>query len=178
MYCVLPAPPATWSDRHSAQPVSNTYQTGKMPKTLPADPCKVPIKRGRPQREIPYVLPPLPSKKSRLATRQKTKQKVTRAVLQNNAASLRYRRSQKLKYQQQQFQLEELFRKNARLHSTQAKLKKAISVIGTQVRQWADQGCAHCLQTSLLLQQSTFPQQPMVKIEPEAFADLKELHCN
>ena len=149
-----------------------------MPKTLPANPCRVPSKRGRPQRETPYVLPPLPAKKSRLATRQKTKQRETRALLQNNAASLRYRRSQKLKHQQQQLQLEESFRKNASLHSPQAKLKKAISVICTQVRQWADQGCAHCLQTSLLLQQSTFPQQPMVKIEPEAFADLKDLHCS
>ena len=149
-----------------------------MPKTLPANPCRVPSKRGRPQREIPYELPPLPAKKSSLTTRQKTKQRETRALLQNNAASLRYRRSQKLKHQHQQQQLEELFRKNASLHSTQAKLKKAISVIGTQVRQWADQGCAHCLQTSLLLQQSTFPQQPMVKIEPEAFADLKDLHCS
>ena len=95
-----------------------------MPKTLPVDPCRAPIKRGRPQRETPYVLPPLPSKNSCLATRQKTKQKETRALLQNNAASLRYRRSQKLKHQQQQLQFEELFRKNASLHSTKAKLKK------------------------------------------------------
>ena len=151
-----------------------------MPKTLPANPCRVPSKRGRPQRETPYVLPPLPAKKSRLATRQKTKQRETRALLQNNAASLRYRRSQKLKHQHQQQQLEELFRKNASLHSTQAKLKKTISVIASRVRQWADQGCVHCLQTALLLQQSSFPQQqqPMVKIEPDAFLDLKELHCS
>ena len=151
-----------------------------MPKTLPVDPCRVPIKRGRPQRETPYVLPPLPSKNSCLATRQKTKQKETRALLQNNAASLRYRRSQKLKHQQQQLQFEELFRKNASLHSTKAKLKKTINVIASRVRQWADQGCAHCLQTALLLQQSSFPQQqqPMVKIEPDAFLDLKELHCS
>ena len=149
-----------------------------MPKTLPVDPCRAPIKRGRPQRETPYVLPPLPSKNSCLATRQKTKQKETRALLQNNAASLRYRRSQKLKHQQQQLQFEELFRKNASLHSTKAKLKKTISVIASRVRQWADQGCAHCLQTALLLRPSSFPQQPMVKIEPEAFLDLKELHCS
>ena len=151
-----------------------------MPKTLPANPCRVPSKRGRPQREIPYELPPLPAKKSSLTTRQKTKQRETRALLQNNAASLRYRRSQKLKHQHQQQQLEELFRKNARLHSTQAKLKKTISGIASRVRQWADQGCVHCLQTALLLQQSSFPQQqqPMVKIEPDAFLDLKELHCS
>ena len=151
-----------------------------MPKTLPANPCRVPSKRGRPQRETPYVLPPLPAKKSRLATRQKTKQRETRALLQNNAASLRYRRSQKLKHQHQQQQLEELFRKNARLHSTQAKLKKTISGIASRVRQWADQGCVHCLQTALLLRQSSFPQQqqPMVKLEPDAFLDLKELHCS
>ena len=81
-----------------------------------------------------------------------------------------------MKHQQQQLQFEELFRKNASLHSTKAKLEKTINVIASRVRQWADQGCAHCLQTALLLQPSSFPQQPMVKIEPEAFLDLKELH--
>ena len=129
-----------------------------MPKTLPVDPCRAPIKRGRPRRETPYYY--------------------YYYYYYLCAASLRYRRSQKLKHQQQQLQFEELFRKNASLHSTQAKLEKTISVIASRVRQWADQGCAHCLQTALLLQPSSFPQQPMVKIEPEAFLDLKELHCS
>ena len=143
-----------------------------MPKTLPVGPFKVPAKPGRPRREAPYLLPPLPPKKSKLSIRQKIQQKVARAVQQNNAASARYRRSQSLKQEQQQLQLKQVFQRNASLHIRQAKLKGAVDAIGKKLSQLADQGCTHCVQMLLLLPQS--PSHPMVKIEPEALEDLKE----
>ena len=146
-----------------------------MPKTLPAEPFKVPPKKGRPRREAPYSLPPLPSKNSKLPTRQKVQQRAQRAILQNNAASLRYRRSQMLKREQQQLQLKAIFQSNARLHLRQAKIKAAVDAINKKVSQLAAQGCDHCLQMSLLLQQSPSPQPPMVKIEPATFVDLKDV---
>ena len=142
-----------------------------MPKTLPAEPFKVPPKKGRPRREAPYSLPPLPSKNSKLPTRQKVQQRAQRAILQNNAASLRYRRSQMLKREQQQLQIKEIFQSNARLHLRQAKIKAAVDAINKKVSQLVEQGCDHCLQTSLLLQQSPSPQPPMVKIVPSTSVD-------
>ena len=146
-----------------------------MPKTLPAEPFKIPPKKGRPKRETPYSLPPLPSKNSKLPVKQKKLQRAQRAILQNNAASLRYRRNQVLKREQQQMQLKEMFEQNARLHLRIARMKSVVNAIRTRVSQLAQQGCDHCLQTTLLLQQSSSPQTPMVKIEPDIAADLEDL---
>ena len=146
-----------------------------MPRTLAAKPFKVPPKRGRPRRVTPYSLPPLPSRISKLSTRQKVQQRAQRAILQNNAASLRYRRSQMLKREQQQLQIKEIFQNNARLHLRQARIKAVVDAINKKVSQLAAQGCDHCLQTSLLLQQSPSPQPPMVKIEPATIVDLKDV---
>ena len=146
-----------------------------MPKTLPAEPFKIPPKKGRPRRETPYSLPPLPSKNSKLPAKQKKQQRAQRAILQNNAASLRYRRNQVLKREQQQMQLKEMFEQNARLHLRIARMKSVVNAINTRVSQLAQQGCDHCLQTTLLLQQSSSPQPPMVKIEPDIAADLEDL---
>ena len=122
-----------------------------------------------------YSLPPLPSGISKLSTRQKVQQRAQRAILQNNAASLRYRRSQTLKREQQQLQITEIFQNNARLHLRQARIKAVVDAINKKVSQLAAQGCDHCLQTSLLLQQSPSPQPPMVKIEPATIVDLKDV---
>ena len=146
-----------------------------MPKTLPAEPFKIPPKKGRPKRETPYSLPPLPSKNSKLPVKQKKLQRAHRAILQNNAASLRYRRNQEFKREQQQMQLKEMFEQNARLHLRIARMKSVVNAIRTRVSQLAQQGCDHCLQTTLLLQQSSSPQTPMVKIEPDIAADLEDL---
>ena len=146
-----------------------------MPKTLPVEPFKIPPKKGRPRRETPYSLPPLPSKNSKLPAKQKKQQRAQRAILQNNAASLRYRRNQVLKREQQQLQLKKIFEQNARLHLRIARMKTAVNAINTRVSQLAQQGCDHCLQTTLLLQQSSSPQPPMVKIESEIVADLEDL---
>ena len=80
-----------------------------------------------------------------------------------------------LKREQQQLQLKEIFEQNARLHLRIARMKSVVNAINTRVSQLAQQGCDHCLQTTLLLQQSSSPQPPMVKIESEVVADLEDL---
>ena len=80
-----------------------------------------------------------------------------------------------LKREQQQMQLKEMFEQNARLHLRIARMKSVVNAINTRVSQLAQQGCDHCLQTTLLLQQSSSPQPPMVKIESEIVADLEDL---
>ena len=145
-----------------------------MPKTLPAQPAKIPSQRGRPKRQVPYLLPSLPSKKPSRTTRQRVEQKSRRAVLQNNAASLRYRRRQTLKQQQQEIQTKQVFQRNAKLLARQAKLKQALEAMSKRVCQQAEKGCGECLQTSLLLCPASSSQQPMVKIEALCMEDWDE----
>ena len=144
-----------------------------MPKQLPVQPQQVPKKRGRPKRQHPYVLPPLPPKKTRMSTKSKSEQRRLREVLQNNAASLRYRRRVTQKKQEQEERITESFQMKAKLLRKEARLKKAISYISQHVWKMAQQGCGQCLQTSLLLQTPAPATHPRVKIDLSSIEELK-----
>ena len=132
-------------------------------------------KRGRPKRTKPYVLPPLPNKGCPLTTREQSEQRQTRSTLQNNAASLRYRRKQEDKHLQREKSMHELFLKKAQLHAKEAKLKQGIQSLNKHIWQQASQGCGECLQASLLIQASPFPSyHPMVKIEASCMEEVND----
>ena len=129
--------------------------------------------KGRPMRTKPYILPPLPAKRVTPPTRKMVEQRQARSVLQNNAASLRYRRRQADRRLQKEATLKDLYLTKAQLLAKEAKLKKGIQTLNQHIWQQASQGCGECLQTSLLIQTPSFPlNHPMVKIE---MSDLEEV---
>ena len=130
-------------------------------------------KKGRPKRVIPYVLPPLPNKRGATLTRLQIDQRNARSVLQNNAASLRYRRKQEEKRLQEESSMRELFLLNAQLFAKEARLKKGMQFMEKHIWHQASQGCGTCLQISLQTQARSWPPfHPMVKIEESCFEEV------